>query len=50
MSSLVQTLLKFATASGNAGGLNIDLVRMDEVFMRLPAEMKKMDKNNVDAF
>lgn len=48
MSNLVQTLLKFATASGNAGGLNIDMVRIDEVLMRLPAEMKKKDKcNNV---
>lgn len=47
MSHLVQTLLKFATASGNPGGLNIDLVRIDEVLMRLPAEMKKKDKQNV---
>ncbi|HEY6502395.1 MAG TPA: HAMP domain-containing sensor histidine kinase [Chitinophagaceae bacterium] len=47
MSSLVQTLLKFATASGNPGGLNIDLVRIDEVLMRLPAEMRKKDNRNV---
>jgi two-component system sensor histidine kinase ArlS len=47
MSKLVQTLLKFATASGNAGGLNIDLVRIDEVLMKLPAELKKKDKDNV---
>ncbi|HEX5652876.1 MAG TPA: HAMP domain-containing sensor histidine kinase, partial [Chitinophagaceae bacterium] len=46
MSSLVQTLLKFATASGNSGGLSIDLIRIDEVLMRLPAEMKKKDKRN----
>jgi signal transduction histidine kinase len=43
MNRLVQTLLKFATASGNAGGLNIDLVRVDEILMRLPAE--KLDKS-----
>ncbi len=47
MSNLVQTLLKFATASGNAGGLNIDLVRIDEVLMRLPGELKKIEKCNV---
>lgn len=47
MSALVQTLLKFATASGNAGGLNIDLVRIDEILMRLPAEMKKKDNDYV---
>lgn len=47
MSNLVQTLLKFASASGNAGGLNIDLVRIDEVLMRLPAEIKKKDPRNV---
>lgn len=39
MNNLVQTLLKFATASGNAGGLDIDLVRIDEVLMRLPGAM-----------
>lgn len=44
MNNLVQTLLKFATASGNPGGLNIDLVRVDEVLMRLPAEIQKQDK------
>ncbi|MBO9657822.1 MAG: HAMP domain-containing histidine kinase, partial [Chitinophagaceae bacterium] len=35
MNNLVQTLLKFATASGNAGGLDIELVRIDEILMRL---------------
>jgi two-component system sensor histidine kinase ArlS len=43
MNNLVQTLLKFATASGNPGGLNIDLVRIDEVLMRLPASIQKQD-------
>jgi signal transduction histidine kinase len=45
MNNLVQTLLKFATASGDAGGLQIDLVRIDEVLMRLPADVQKADKN-----
>jgi two-component system sensor histidine kinase ArlS len=46
MNNLVQTLLKFATASGDSGGLNIELVRIDEILMRLPAEMKKKNKEN----
>jgi signal transduction histidine kinase len=46
INSLVQTLLKFATASGNAGGLNIDMVRIDEVLMRLPGEIQKQDKSH----
>lgn len=46
MSHLVQTLLKFATASGNPGGLQIDMVRIDEVLMRLPGEMRSKHKEN----
>jgi two-component system, OmpR family, sensor histidine kinase ArlS len=42
MSNLTQTLLEFAKASGNAGGLEINLVRMDEILLRLPAEMSKV--------
>ena len=44
INNLVQTLLKFATASGNEGGLNIDVVRIDEVLMRLPGAVQKTDK------
>jgi two-component system, OmpR family, sensor histidine kinase ArlS len=40
MNNLVQTLLKFATASGNAGGLQLDPIRIDEVLMRLPGEIQ----------
>lgn len=43
MSKLVQTLLEFAKASGNPGGLEINLVRVDDVLFRLPAEMAKID-------
>jgi signal transduction histidine kinase len=46
MNNLVQTLLKFATASGNSGGLNIDLVRIDEILMRLPAEIHKQERQH----
>lgn len=41
LSKLTQTLLEFAQASGDAGGLNILPVRMDEILMSLPAEIKK---------
>jgi two-component system sensor histidine kinase ArlS len=41
LSKLTQTLLEFAQASGDPGGLEIQPVRIDEILMRLPAEMKK---------
>jgi signal transduction histidine kinase len=44
LSNLTQTLLEFATVSGTAGGIDIKLIRIDEVLMRLPAEMTKMNK------
>ena len=43
MSKLTQTLLEFAKASGNAGGLEINLVRIDEILLRLPSEIVKMN-------
>jgi two-component system sensor histidine kinase ArlS len=41
MSKLTQTLLEFAKASGSKGGIEIDLIRMDEVVLRLPSEVIK---------
>ncbi|HEX6846463.1 MAG TPA: HAMP domain-containing sensor histidine kinase [Chitinophagaceae bacterium] len=41
---LTHILLEFATAAGTAGGIDIKLIRIDEVLMRLRAEMKKIDK------
>lgn len=43
MSKLTQTLLEFAKASGNAAGLEINLVRIDEILLRLPSEMAKIN-------
>ncbi len=43
MSKLTQTLLEFAKASGNKGGLEIDLIRIDEIILRLPAEIAKIN-------
>jgi signal transduction histidine kinase len=44
LSKLTQTLLEFATVSGTAGGIEIKLIRIDEVLLRLPGEMTKLDK------
>lgn len=41
LSKLTQTLLEFARASGTAAGLEIDLVRIDEVLLLLPGEIAK---------
>ena len=43
MSNLTQTLLEFAKASGNPGGLEINLVRIDEIILQLPAEIVKLN-------
>ncbi len=43
MGRLTQTLLEFASASGNKGGLDIDLVRIDEILMRVPSELSKLN-------
>ncbi len=41
MNKLTQTLLEFAKASGNPGGLEIDVIRIDEILLRLPSEVVK---------
>lgn len=41
LTKLTKTLLEFAKTSGNKGGLEIMLVRIDEVLLRLPAEAAK---------
>ena len=41
MTKLTQTLLEFAKASGNPGGLEIDLIRIDEILLRIPSEVVK---------
>jgi signal transduction histidine kinase len=43
MSKLTQTLLEFAKASGNAGGLEINVIRIDEILLRLPSELAKIN-------
>lgn len=43
MIKLTQTLLEFAKASGNPGGLDISLVRLDEIMLALPAEVARID-------
>ena len=45
LSRLTQTLLEFARASGDPGGLDIDLVRIDEVLLSLPGQMMKLNSS-----
>ncbi|MEO5683630.1 MAG: HAMP domain-containing sensor histidine kinase [Chitinophagaceae bacterium] len=43
LNKLTQTLLEFASASGSAAGIVIDLIRVDEILLRMPAELSKTD-------
>ncbi len=43
MNKLTQTLLAFAKASGNAGGLEINLVRVDEIILQLPSSVSRIN-------
>lgn len=43
MSKLTQTLLEFAKASGSAGGLEIEPVRIDEIILQAVNELPKID-------
>ncbi len=40
---LTQTLLEFARASGDPNGLEIDLVRIDEILLALPGEITRLN-------
>jgi signal transduction histidine kinase len=42
LGKLTQTLLEFAQASGNPGGLEIQPVRVDEILLELPADINKI--------
>lgn len=46
LSRLTQTLLEFARASGDPGGLEIDLVRVDEVLLALPGIITKLNQSH----
>lgn len=41
MSQLTKTLLELTKTSGDAGGLELNLVRIDEILLRLPFELQK---------
>jgi len=43
LGKLTQTLLEFARASGDPGGLEIDLVRIDEILLAMPGEITKLN-------
>jgi signal transduction histidine kinase len=41
MSELTKTLLEFAKTSGDSGGIELNTFRIDEVLLRIPAELLK---------
>ncbi|HEX6914861.1 MAG TPA: HAMP domain-containing sensor histidine kinase [Chitinophagaceae bacterium] len=43
MSQLTRTLLEMAKTSGDAGGLELNLIRIDEILLRLPAALQKIN-------
>jgi len=45
LGKLTQTLLEFARTSGDPGGLEIDLVRIDEILLALPSEISKLNES-----
>ncbi|MBS1916774.1 MAG: HAMP domain-containing histidine kinase [Bacteroidetes bacterium] len=47
LSRLTQTLLEFARASGDPSGLEIDLVRVDEILLAMPAEISKLNPGHI---
>lgn len=46
LSTLVKSLLEIAKISGVASGLELLPIRVDEVLMNMPSEMKKIDNRN----
>jgi two-component system, OmpR family, sensor histidine kinase ArlS len=49
LNRLTLSLLEFAKASGTASGLEIDLIRIDEIILRLPSEIAKINTNYIIA-
>ena len=45
LSELTKTLLEFAKTSGNAGGIELADFRIDEVLLRIPAELSKINSD-----
>jgi len=43
LNKLTISLLEFAKASGTSSGIELELLRIDEILLRLPAEMAKSD-------
>ena len=41
---LVRSILEIAKASGSVGGIDLTKVRIDELLMRIPGEMKKISQ------
>ena len=43
LTELTRSLLEIAKASGTTEGIELSLIRMDELLMRMPAELRKID-------
>lgn len=55
LTQLTKSLLEMAKASGTAAGIELSLIRIDELLMKLPSEFKKIDSKfsvhlNFDSF
>jgi len=47
LTQLTRSLLEIAKASGTSGGIELLLIRMDELLMRLPSELKKTEPDYI---
>lgn len=45
LNQLTRSLLELAKATGSSDGMELSLVRMDEILMKLPAELRKANKD-----
>ncbi len=43
LNKLTQTLLEFAVTSGDAGGISIEKIRIDDILLRIPGELTKIN-------
>jgi len=47
LTQLTRSLLEIAKASGTSGGIELSLVRIDELMMKLPSELRSIDTNYI---
>lgn len=47
LTRLTKSLLEFAKASGNSSGMELEPIRIDEILMNMPKELKKINSENI---